>query len=118
MINLLRQAQLAEAKHTNDLLGLGDLTEVIQQLAKGTHILIEGRPELRPPRVVCHVRTDLDRWANYTDAAITGGTDAPTSPFDDNPMTDPAEMYIPAPEDEGWDDPTTDRVEGMARWPH
>ena len=57
VIHLLRQAQLAEAKHTNDLLGLGDLTEVIQQLAEGNHILIEGRPELRPPRVVCHVRT-------------------------------------------------------------
>ncbi|GAA3628822.1 hypothetical protein [Microlunatus ginsengisoli] len=88
VIHLLRQAQLAEAKHTNDLLGLGDLTETIQHLAKGTHILIEGRPELRPPRVVCHVRTDLDRWANYTDAAITGGTDAPTSPFDDDPSGD------------------------------
>ncbi|GAA3605801.1 hypothetical protein [Microlunatus ginsengisoli] len=84
VIHLLRQAQLAEAKHTNDLLGLGDLTETIQQLAKGTHILIEGRPELRPPRVVCHVRTDLDRWANYTDAAITGGADAPPGPFDED----------------------------------
>ena len=115
VIHLLRQAQLAEAKHTNDLLGLGDLTEVIQQLAKGTHILIEGRPELRPPRVVCHVRTDLDRWANYTDAAITGGTDAPTSPFDDDPVTDPVDGYTPAAEDDAWDDPTTDRVEAMTR---
>lgn len=71
----------------NQLLGLGDLTDSIQQLAKGTHILIEGRPETRPPRVVCHVRTDLDRRVNYTDAAITGGTDAPPSPFDDQPTT-------------------------------
>jgi hypothetical protein len=31
-----RHAQLAEARHTNDLLGLGDLTGVIQQPAKGT----------------------------------------------------------------------------------
>jgi hypothetical protein len=69
VIHLLRQAQLAEARHTNDLLGLGDLTGVIQQLAKGTHILIEGRPETRPPRVVCHVRSDLDRWVNYTAAS-------------------------------------------------
>src|SRR3954454_15678060 len=55
IIHLLRQAQLAEARHTNDLLGLGELTTTIQQLAKGSHILIEGRPEARPPRVVCHV---------------------------------------------------------------
>ncbi len=81
ILHLLRQAQVAEAKHTNDLLGLGDLTETIQNLAKGTHILIEGRPEIRAPRVVCHVRTDVDIWANYTDAAITGGVDAPPSPF-------------------------------------
>jgi hypothetical protein len=97
VIHLLRQAQLAEAKHTNDLLGLGDLTTAIQQLDKGTHILIEGRPETRPPRVVCHVRTDLDRWINYTDAAITGGTDAPPSPFSDDPVTAPSDGgYRPA----------------------
>lgn len=97
VLHLFRQAQLAEAKHTNELLGLGDLTDHIQQLAKGTHILIEGRPETRPPRVVCHVRTDLDRWVNYTDAAITGGTDAPPSPFDDQPAATPtAAGYEPA----------------------
>ena len=77
--------------------------------------VIEGRPEFRPPRVVCHVRTDLDRWADYTDAAITGGTDAPTSPFDDDAVTDPVDGSTRAAEDDAWDDPTTDRVEAMTR---
>lgn len=100
VIHLLRQAQLAQARHTNDLLGLGELTTVIQQLNKGTHVLIEGRPEVRPPRVVCHVRTDVDRWINYTDAAITGGVDAPPSPFDDDPAAAaPIAGYSPAPDD-------------------
>lgn len=103
ILHLFRQAQAAEAKHTNDLLGLGDLTDSIQQLAKGTHILIEGRPETRPPRVVCHVRTDLDRWVNYTDAAITGGVDAPPSPFDDQPVTTPPAVYEAAAEDQDLD---------------
>ena len=84
LMHLFRQAQAAEAEHTNNLLGLGHLTDRILQLAKGTHILIEGRPEIRPPRTVCHVRTDLDRWVNYTDGAITGGADAPASPFADD----------------------------------
>lgn len=98
--HLMRQAQADEARHTNELLGLGDLTDTIQQLAKGTHILIEGRPETRPPRVVCHVRTDIDKWANYTDAAITGGTDAPPSPFDDDePAARQPLIYQPAAED-------------------
>ena len=103
--HLMRQAQSDEAKHTNDLLGLNGLTDTIQQLAKGTHILIEGRPETRPPRVVCHVRTDVDRWANYTDAAITGGADAPPSPFDDDePASKQSLIYQPAAEELSDDD--------------
>lgn len=101
--HLLRQAQLEQAEHTAKLLGVVNLTGAIQKLNKGEHILLEGgQPEVRPPRVVCHVRTDLDRWTNYTDSATTGGTDAPPSPFpEDRPALDDAVVgaFAPAPED-------------------
>ncbi len=102
VVHLLRQAQQEQAEHTAKLLGVVNLTGAIQKLNKGEHILLEGgQPEVRPPRVVCHVRTDLDRWTNYTDGAITGGTDAPASPFpeDHQALDDAVGAFTPAPED-------------------
>lgn len=100
VIHLMRQAQLEQAEHTAKLLGVVNLTSAIQRLNKGEHILLEGgQPEVRPPRIVCHVRTDLDRWTNYTDRAITGGADAPTSPFPaDHQPVDAERAFTPAPE--------------------
>lgn len=101
VVHLLRQAQLEQAEHTAKLLGVVNLTTAIQRLNKGEHILLEGgQPEIRPPKIVCHVRTNLDRWTNYTDGAITGGSDAPASPFPEDHQPVSAETaFTPAAED-------------------
>jgi len=110
VVHLLRQAQQEQAEHTAKLLGVVNLTTAIQKLNKGEHILLEGgQPEVRPPRVVCHVRTDLDRWTNDTDGAITGGSDAPASPFPgDHPSaTEVVGAFTPAPDADDLDDATS-----------
>jgi len=79
IVHIFGQDKADDAAAAIELFGLPTwLHEEITGLPQGTHILKVGTRQ--PPRMISHVRTALEAWANDTDAAMLDRDDEP-APF-------------------------------------
>jgi hypothetical protein len=87
IIHLFGQRTQADADNATQILGVPELSEMVQGLEPYEHLLFEGGNRTsRPPRRISGVLTDTERWVTWTDDAIRGADASPPSPLPARPV--------------------------------